>query len=127
MDATNPRAPSSGRTSRRNAAIVGLISEQLAPNGLEVQHLSGATQSVAHGPFVNARYLEDRLYEMVVARPEPEHVVLKCPAVNQIDASALESLEAINERLKMIGVAFHLSEVKGPVTRGARSGNDRCR
>jgi len=52
---------------------------------------------------------------MVAARPELEHVVLMCPAVNEIDASALESLEAINERLKMIGVAFHLSEVKGPV------------
>jgi sulfate permease, SulP family len=65
--------------------------------------------------FANARYLEDRLYDMVAARPELEHVVLMCPAVNEIDASALESLEAINERLKMIGVAFHLSEVKGPV------------
>jgi SulP family sulfate permease len=38
-----------------------------------------------------------------------------CPAVNEIDMSALESLEAINERLKSSGVTFHLSEVKGPV------------
>jgi sulfate permease, SulP family len=38
-----------------------------------------------------------------------------CPAVNFIDASALESLEAIVERLKAAGVTFHLSEVKGPV------------
>jgi SulP family sulfate permease len=38
-----------------------------------------------------------------------------CPAVNLIDASALESLEAINARLKDSGVTFHLSEVKGPV------------
>ena len=36
-------------------------------------------------------------------------------AVNAIDMSALESLEAINERLKGLGVRFHLSEVKGPV------------
>jgi SulP family sulfate permease len=35
--------------------------------------------------------------------------------VNEIDASALESLEAMNERLRDAGVAFHLSEVKGPV------------
>jgi sulfate permease, SulP family len=65
--------------------------------------------------FANARYLEDRLYDMVATRPELEHVVLMCPAVNEIDASALESLEAINERLKMLHVTFHLSEVKGPV------------
>ena len=38
-----------------------------------------------------------------------------CPAVNHIDASALESLEAINERLSASGVTLSLSEVKGPV------------
>lgn len=38
-----------------------------------------------------------------------------CPAVNFIDASALESLEAINERLGHSNVMLHLSEVKGPV------------
>lgn len=38
-----------------------------------------------------------------------------CPAVNHIDASALESLEAINRHLRDAGVTFHLSEVKGPV------------
>ena len=41
--------------------------------------------------------------------------ILACPAVNDIDMSALESLENINARLKDAGVAFHLSEVKGPV------------
>jgi SulP family sulfate permease len=65
--------------------------------------------------FANARYLEDRIYDMVAARPQLEHVVLMCPAVNLIDASALESLEAINARLRDAGVTFHLSEVKGPV------------
>jgi sulfate permease, SulP family len=38
-----------------------------------------------------------------------------CSAVNEIDMSALESLEAINHRLKAAGVTLHLSEVKGPV------------
>jgi len=35
--------------------------------------------------------------------------------VNLVDASALESLEAINERMKDAGVRLHLAEVKGPV------------
>ncbi len=65
--------------------------------------------------FANARYLEDRIYDLVAARPKLEHVVLMCPAVNFIDASALESLEAIVQRLQAAGVVFHLSEVKGPV------------
>ncbi|SDG07407.1 sulfate permease, SulP family [Limimonas halophila] len=65
--------------------------------------------------FANARYLEDKIYDMIAERPELKHVVLQCSAVNLIDASALESLEAINERLHTAGVQFHLSEVKGPV------------
>lgn len=65
--------------------------------------------------FANARHLEDRIYDMVAGRPELKHVVLMCSAVNAIDMSALESLEAINERLDALGVRFHLSEVKGPV------------
>jgi SulP family sulfate permease len=43
------------------------------------------------------------------------HVVLMCPAVNEIDMSALESLEAINERLQHGRQASTQSEVKGPV------------
>ncbi|MEJ8476761.1 SulP family inorganic anion transporter [Roseibium algae] len=65
--------------------------------------------------FANSRYLEDRIYALVAERPEIEHIVLMCPAVNSIDASALESLEEINHRLSDSGVDFHLSEVKGPV------------
>ncbi len=65
--------------------------------------------------FANARFLEDRIYDMVAAHSELQHVILMCPAVNEIDMSALESLEAINEKLHSIGVQFHLSEIKGPV------------
>ncbi|WP_417770189.1 SulP family inorganic anion transporter, partial [Stappia sp.] len=65
--------------------------------------------------FANSRFLEDRLTELVAERPALRHVVLMCPAVNEIDASALESLEEINRRLLDAGVGFHLSEVKGPV------------
>lgn len=65
--------------------------------------------------FANARFLEDRIYDMVATHPELEHVILMCPAINEIDMSALESLEAVNEKLHSIGVRFHLSEIKGPV------------
>tara|TARA_R110000787_G_scaffold26154_1_gene73271 strand:+ start:11381 stop:13192 length:1812 start_codon:yes stop_codon:yes gene_type:complete len=66
--------------------------------------------------FANARFLEDTVYCMLSNRPDMEHLVLMCPAVNHIDASGLESLEAINHRLKDAGITLHLSEVKGPVT-----------
>ncbi|MEJ2114212.1 MAG: sodium-independent anion transporter, partial [Flavobacteriaceae bacterium] len=51
----------------------------------------------------------------VAANSEINHVILECPAVNAIDISALESLEAINLRLKDGGITFHLTEVKGPI------------
>jgi SulP family sulfate permease len=65
--------------------------------------------------FANARVLEDRINDAVASHPELEHVVLQCSAINDIDASALESLEAIAHRLREAGVRLHLSEVKGPV------------
>jgi SulP family sulfate permease len=45
--------------------------------------------------FANTRYLEDRVAELVVERPELKHVIFMCSAVNAIDASALESLGEI--------------------------------
>jgi SulP family sulfate permease len=65
--------------------------------------------------FANARYLEDWINAAVAARPQLKHVVLQCSAINHIDASALESLEAIAHRLQAAQIVLHLSEVKGPV------------
>lgn len=65
--------------------------------------------------FANARFLEDRISAELVAHPGVRHVVLQCTAVNEIDASALESLRHIHQRLQDAGVQLHLSEVKGPV------------
>ncbi|MBB3140850.1 SulP family inorganic anion transporter [Halomonas organivorans] len=108
------------RTSRPHSAVVGRI-----PG---TEHFRSVTrhdtETVSHLAllrideslyFANARYLEDTLYALVASRPELEHVVLICSAVNLIDASALESLDAINARLKDSRVTLHLAEVKGPV------------
>ena len=65
--------------------------------------------------FVNARFLEDYIQNRVVDGCAIKDVVLMFSAVNDVDYSALESLEAINTRLKDMGIALHLSEVKGPV------------
>ena len=65
--------------------------------------------------FPNARFIEDYINRAVADNPAVKYLILECPAVNTIDASALESLEAINQRLKDGGVTLHLSEVKGPI------------
>jgi SulP family sulfate permease len=108
------------RTSRPHIAVVGQVpgtehfrnverhAVRTSPHVLSVR----VDESLY---FANARYLEDRLYDEIARRPEIRDVVLMCPAVNYIDASALDSLEVINNRLRQAGVRFHLTEVKGPV------------
>jgi SulP family sulfate permease len=66
--------------------------------------------------FPNARFLEDYVLDRVEKGGAIRHIVLMCSAVNVIDFSALEALEALNHRLKDMGITLHLSEVKGPVT-----------
>ena len=65
--------------------------------------------------FINARFLQDLIQSRVTEGTKIKNVVLMFSAVNEVDYSALESLEAINLRLKDMGIGFHLSEVKGPV------------
>lgn len=65
--------------------------------------------------FPNARWLEDALLEVAVVKPGTRAIVLQCNAINHIDASALESLEKIDENLQAMGITLYLSEVKGPV------------
>ncbi|MCA1337568.1 SulP family inorganic anion transporter [Pseudooceanicola marinus] len=65
--------------------------------------------------FVNARFLEDCVQDRIAEDSPVKNVVLMCSAVNEIDFSALESLEALNEVLTSRGIGLHLSEVKGPV------------
>ncbi|ATG36001.1 sulfate transporter [Phaeobacter piscinae] len=72
--------------------------------------------------FANARFLEDCIHRRVADDPQIDHVVLHCAAINDIDLSALDSLEEIMHRLSEMGVTLHLSEVKGPVMDRLRRG-----
>ncbi len=108
------------RSSRPHAAIVGRVPETghfrnvkrhkvlTDPRVLTIRIDESLT-------YLNARWLEEFVLETVADHPEAKHLVLMASAVNSIDASALESLEAINHRLNDAGIKLHLSEVKGPV------------
>jgi SulP family sulfate permease len=108
------------KTSRPHMAIVGqILGTEHYRNVLRHDVLTDPTILTIRIDeslyFANTRFLEDRIYDEVAKQPALKHVVLMCSAVNTIDMSALESLEAINERLEVGGVRFHFSEVKGPV------------
>lgn len=108
------------RTSRPHIALVGLVPHtEHFRNVLRHQVLVSprlASLRVDESLyFANTRTLEDRVNDVVATHPALEHLVLQCSAINAIDASAPESLEAIVLRLQDAGVVLHLSEVKGPV------------
>ena len=108
------------RTSRPHSALVGRVPgtehfRNVARHQVESHEQVALLRIDESLYFANARYLEDTLYTLVAERPQLRHTVLICSAINLIDASALESLEAINARLKDSGVTLHLAEVKGPV------------
>ena len=108
------------RTSRPHMAEVGLVPGTEHFRNV-LRHQVGTSSKVVGLRvdeslyFANARALEDWVNDVVAEHPQARHIVLQCSAVNDIDASALESLEAIDRRLRDAGMAFHLSEVKGPV------------
>lgn len=108
------------RTSRPHIATVGLVPgtehfRNVLRHDVQVDPAILGLRVDESLYFANARALEDCVNDAVAQRPALRHVVLQCSAINDIDASALESLEAIEHRLKDAGVALHLSEVKGPV------------
>ena len=108
------------RTSRPHSAVVGQLPGSEHFRNIErfavIQSPTVVSLRVDESLyFPNARYLEERITELMVEYPHCKHLVLMCSGVNLIDASALDSLEAIAERLTVAGVQLHLSEVKGPV------------
>jgi len=65
--------------------------------------------------YANARYLEDKVARLLIEHTEMTDLILMCPAVNKIDASALSSLHEINKRLMSANVKLHISELHSHV------------
>ncbi len=108
------------RTSRPHIAMVGLVPgteyfRNVLRHSVRVSPRLVSLRVDESLYFANARSLEDRVNDAVAAMPDLHYVVLQCSAINDIDASALESLETIQQRLGDAGISLHLSEVKGPV------------
>ena len=108
------------RASRPHAAIVGRVPETEHFRNVKRHDVLTDPRIVTIRideslTYLNARWLEEFVLEQVAEHPRIKHLILMCSAVNAVDASALESIEAINHRLLDAGVQLHLSEVKGPV------------
>jgi SulP family sulfate permease len=108
------------QTSTPHVAIIGRIGEseiyrnvlrhdvQTWPSVLNLR----VDQSLC---FANTKFLEETVLGLVADQPRLEHVVLVCLSINQIDTSALETIECLHENLHVSGVELHFAGVKGPV------------
>ncbi|WP_299507958.1 sulfate permease [uncultured Roseobacter sp.] len=108
------------KTSRPHVAEVGLVPEtqhfrNIHRHKVETDPTLVMLRVDESLYFANARFLEDFIQRRVTNGSDIKNVILVFSAVNEVDYSALESLEAINERLIDMGIGLHLSEVKGPV------------
>ncbi|WP_082735834.1 SulP family inorganic anion transporter [Polycladidibacter stylochi] len=108
------------RTSKPHIAVVGRVAgtehfRNILRHNVETREDLISIRVDESLYFANARYLEDAVYDLATQSAATKHVVLMCSAVNFIDASALESLEALNHRLHDAGIMLHLTEIKGPV------------
>ena len=108
------------RTSRPHMAVVGRVPKtghfrnvqrhevQTLPHVLLLRIDESLT-------FANTKYIEDFVLCAVAERPQLRHFVLICNAINFIDASALETLTDLHNRMQDAGVELYLAEIKGPV------------
>ncbi len=65
--------------------------------------------------FTNINYIEEYLAAELKRQLDIQHVVLIFTSVSDIDTTALEALENINNALQKSGKTLNLAEAKGPV------------
>ena len=70
--------------------------------------------------FANAQAVEERVRAELATRPGVLHVLLVLSSVSQIDYTALEMLDRLNDDLRRRGITLHFSELKGPVLQRLR-------
>ncbi len=108
------------KTARPHIAVVGAVAGTEHFRNVErhnvITHANLVSLRVDQSLyFANASFLEDTVYRLIADDENLEHLILQCTAVNEIDMSALEALEAVDHRLRELGMTLNLSEVKGPV------------
>ncbi|MCH7313335.1 sulfate permease [Acinetobacter sp. ANC 3882] len=108
------------RISRPHIAVIGLI--EGTQHFRNVSNYNVITTPVIVSfrvdenlSFLNAHVLKGHVITEVSQNPLLQHVVINCSSISNIDLSALEMLEDLNQELKQLHIQLHLSEIKSPV------------
>ena len=65
--------------------------------------------------FANATYLEDKITEIMLAKPKLKHIIIVANGINDIDASGEEMLSLLVDRVRSAGIGLSLSGVNESV------------
>ncbi|MGB4498232.1 MAG: sulfate permease [Methylococcaceae bacterium] len=63
--------------------------------------------------FANINFIEEFIENELRNAPKVQHIVLSFTSVSDIDTTAIEALEQLNQSLKNIGITLNFAEVKG--------------
>lgn len=108
------------RTSRPHIAVVGRVGNSESFRNVKRHEVTTHPTVLAIRVdeslyFANTKYLQDALLDKVAEHSAVKHLLLVGSGINYVDASAVETLRELIERLQVAGVGFYLSDVKGPV------------
>ncbi len=108
------------RTSRPHTAIVGRVRDTTYFRNVLRHDVETAPHLIAMRIdeslyFANTAQLERSVMDAVADNPAVSDVLLICSAINAIDGSALETLEALHAELADANVQLSFAEIKGPV------------
>lgn len=108
------------RTARPHTAELGRIPDSTIYRNVdrfEVETCPQAGMLRIDAPlyFANAKFLEDRIDAMITNRPDLKLLVLDCAPVSDLDASSIQAIGRIVDKLRDAGLDLHLVSVVGPV------------
>ncbi|WP_151717037.1 SulP family inorganic anion transporter [Acinetobacter sp. TUM15071] len=108
------------RISRPHIAVIGLIEGTQHFRNISNYNVITTPAIVSFRvdenlSFLNAHVLKGHVITEVSQNPLLQHVVINCSSISNIDLSALEMLEDLNQELKQLQIQMHLSEIKSPV------------
>lgn len=65
--------------------------------------------------FANAAYFEDKILQLINSRQKLRYIILDCISINQLDATGLEALKSISNRLEEAGLELWFTRIRKPV------------
>jgi SulP family sulfate permease len=109
------------RMSRPHTAVLGRIQNTTSyrnlerfPNAIVVEGITVIRVDAAVS-FINAQRLKNLLLSFARSQSPPDHLVLDCSGINDLDATGADALSEIVDEFADSSTELHLCDVKGPV------------